>query len=198
MLDISQATAIHLKVYNRGTPPIEFLETLVAWGKTAPDEVFAYSNKYDVYSHVKHRLGPWTSLTHRKAVMLEVLRVLGGFESSWNWDAGIDTTNPTSNTPCTEEAGLYQCSGNSMNFDPSLKGFLTSASGKSDCKTFRKTTKASPEFALEYCARLLRFTVKHHGPLKRKKHSRLDPQRSSIHPFLSRSAVVEFETLLET
>ena len=39
----------------------------------------------------------------------------------WKWQAGVDTTNPDSKTPCTEEAGIFQCSGNSMSFDPSLK-----------------------------------------------------------------------------
>jgi hypothetical protein len=29
--------------------------------------------------------------------MLEVLRVLAGFESSWDWEAGRHVTNPTSN-----------------------------------------------------------------------------------------------------
>jgi hypothetical protein len=33
--------------------------------------------------------------------MLEVTRVLAGFESSWHWNAGVDTNNPTSITPGT-------------------------------------------------------------------------------------------------
>jgi hypothetical protein len=109
------------KVHNRGRAPDSFLEELVAWGRSAPAEVFAKNNKFDTYSSVVNQLGPWQGDLHRRAVMLDVLRVLGGFESSWDWKAGVDTTNPTSNIPCTEETGLFQCSGNSMAFSPILK-----------------------------------------------------------------------------
>ena len=119
--------------------------------------------------------------------MCEALRVLGGFESSWDFNAGRDTTNPSSNTPCTEEAGIFQCSGNSMNFDASLKDLLREASGgDTECETFITVTKENHQFAFEYCARLLRFTVNHHGPVKRKE----------INPFLRRDAVAEFQGFL--
>lgn len=118
--------------------------------------------------------------------MLEVLRVLGGFESSWDWNAGVDTTNPNSNTPCTEEAGIFQCSGNSMSFDHSLEELLLNITGKKDCKAFINTTKTNHKFAIEYCARLIRFTVNHHGPIKHK----------HINLWLRKDAVLEFENLL--
>jgi len=169
------------KVYNRGKAPVAFLNELVDWGVQAPDEVFSENDNYDIYSHVKEVLGPWEDDLHRRAVMLEVLRVLAGFESSWHWNAGKDSTNPYSNTSCTEEAGILQCSGDSMNYDSSLRELLRAASGKVDCKTFRVTTKASHPFALEYCARLLRFTVNHHGPVK----------REEILPWLRKDAVQE-------
>src|SRR5271167_431470 len=92
-------------VANRGVPPNDFLDELVAWGKQAPDEIFAPNTQSDVYSSVFNTLGPWQGIPHRRAVMLEVLRVLAGFESSWNWNEGVDTTNVTSNTPNTMEAG---------------------------------------------------------------------------------------------
>jgi hypothetical protein len=38
----------------------------------------------------------WDDLQHRRAAMLEVMRVHAGFESSWNWKQGVDTTNRTS------------------------------------------------------------------------------------------------------
>jgi hypothetical protein len=170
------------KVFNRGKPPESFLNELVDWGISAPDEIFAANNNHDVYSQVKIELGPWADLKHRRAVMLEVLRVLAGFESSWDWNEGVDTNNPNSNTPCTEEAGILQCSGNSMNFDQSLKDLLIAVSGASDCQTFKTVTKANHQFALEFAARLLRFTVDHHGPLKRKE----------INPWLKPAAVAEF------
>jgi hypothetical protein len=112
------------QVFNRGVPPDSFLNELIDWAKQAPDEIFTPNDKHDIYSNVKPELGPWQGVLHRKAVMLEVLRVLGGFESSWNWNEGRDTTNPDSNTPCSEEAGIFQCSGDSMDFDPSLKKLL--------------------------------------------------------------------------
>ena len=173
-------------VHNRGTPPDSFLNELIDWAIAAPDEIFTRNTNHDIYSNIVGDLGPWTGLLHRKAAMLEVLRVLGGFESSWDWTAGVDTTNPNSNTPCTEEAGIFQCSGNSMSFDSSLKQLLVQATGVSDCDTFRSETKSNHKFAIEYCARLIRFTVNHHGPIKRRE----------INPWLSRDAVAEFEGFL--
>lgn len=175
------------KVFNRGVAPDSFLNELIDWAKQAPDEIFERNDNHDVYSNVAPELGPYSDLLQRKAVMLEVLRVLGGFESSWDFKAGRDRTNPNSNTPCTEEAGIFQCSGNAMGFDPSLKSLLRSASGgKTDCKTFIAVTKKNHQFAIEFCARLLRFTVNHHGPVKRKE----------INPFLRRDAVLEFQGFL--
>ncbi|NCS59325.1 MAG: hypothetical protein GPJ16_21815 [Microcystis aeruginosa G11-04] len=49
-----------------------------------------------------------------------------------------------------------------------------------------KVSKSNHKFAIEYCARLLRFTVNHHGPVKRKE----------INPWLKRNAVVEFQGFL--
>jgi hypothetical protein len=77
------------KVSNRGIPPDDFLEQLVKWGKTAPDEIFLPNNNVDIYSNVVGILGPWEDLLHRRAAMLEVMRVLAGFESSWDWNADV-------------------------------------------------------------------------------------------------------------
>lgn len=179
--------ACKTKVFNRGVAPDSFLNELIDWAKLAPDAIFERNDNHDIYSNVVSELGPFTDTIHRKAVMLEVLRVLGGFESSWKFNAGRDITNPTSNTPCTEEAGVFQCSGNAMNFDSSLKALLRKASGgKTDCATFIVITKSKHEFAFEFCARLLRFTVNHHGPVKRKE----------INSFLRRDAVTEFQKFL--
>ena len=68
------------KVLNRGIPPDSFLQELIAWGRTAPDEIFAPNQNADVYSNVVGVLGPWQGLPHRRAAMLEVMRVLAGFE----------------------------------------------------------------------------------------------------------------------
>lgn len=173
------------KVKNRGRPPVAFLTDLVMWARSAPDSIFMQNDAYDVYSSIAPQLGPWTDLKHRKAAMLEALRVLGGFESSWNWQVGRDMNNPTSNTPCTEEAGMFQCSGNSMRLDDSLAA-LAQQHGVTDCPSFIVKTKADRQFAIDYCARLLRCTVNHHGPVKRKE----------INQWLRREAVQEFAALL--
>lgn len=174
------------KVHNRGIPPSSFLDELVEWARNASDEIFEPNQKHDIYTNIVEDLGPWTGLTHRKAAMLEALRVLGGFESSWDWNEGVDVTNPNSNTSCSEEAGIFQCSGDSMKFDSSLKALLLKATGNTDCETFKTETKSNHAFAIEYCARLLRFTVKHHGPVR----------DGHINPWLRRDAVAEFEKFL--
>lgn len=174
--------ACRQQVHNRGRPPVEFLVELAEWGRDAPEEIFTINNRHDVYTNIRDELGPWDTVTERRAAMLEALRVLAGFESSWDWEEGRDITNPNSNTSCTEEAGILQCSGDSMNFDGSLREFVRSVAGSDDCDTFRDTTKANHPFALEYCARLLRFTVRHHGPVR----------DGHINPWLRRDAMDEY------
>lgn len=174
------------RVANRGKPPDDFLDQLVAWGKEAPDEIFAPNQINDIYSSVKSALGPWEGLQHRRAVMLEVMRVLAGFESSWKWNAGVDTTNPTSVTPDTIEAGAWQVSANSRHFGQELKDLILENVGTLDGNAFQAATKSNHPFAMEYVARLLRRTTEHHGPVKRKE----------IHEWLKRDAVAEFQVLL--
>ncbi len=182
------------KVHNRGSAPEDFLNELVDWALEAPDEIFARNENFDIYSKIVSHLGPWDGLLHRKAAMLEVLRVLGGFESSWDWNEGPDSTNPNSNTDCTEEAGIFQCSGDSMNFDSSLRNLLEthSSNGSTTCKMFQKVTKQNHEFAMEYCARLIRLTTLHHGPIKRDKPSSKD----HIYAWIRRDCVDEFRNFL--
>jgi hypothetical protein len=178
--------ACRQKVHNRGRAPVQFLNDLVDWARDAPAEIFDKNATFDIYSSIRQQLGPWQSESHRRAAMLELLRVLAGFESSWDWEEGIDITNTSSNTPCTEEAGIFQCSGNSMAHSPSLKAFFLSVGGDGSCASFRALTKSNHVFAIEYCARLLRFTTKHHGPVK----------FGHVHPWLSRDAVMEFQSFL--
>ena len=165
------------RVLNRGVPPDKFLEELVGWGKIAADDIFERNSHVDIYSNVVGVLGPWKNLEHRRAAMLEVLRVLAGFESSWHWDAGVDTTNPTSVTPDTIEAGAWQVSANSMAFGQELKDLVLKKVG---------TFNGNHQFAMEYTARLLRRTVNHHGPVK----------RHEIDEWLRRDAVDEFHALV--
>jgi len=173
-------------VWNRGVPPNSFLDELVAWGRVASNEIFAPNSGKDVYSNVFSTLGPWQGLPHRRAVMLEVMRVLAGFESSWNWNGGRDTTNPTSVTPTTIEAGAWQVSANSMGFGPELKTLVLAKAGAVDGNTFQRAMKVNHPLAMEYIARLLRRTVDHNGPVK----------RHEIDRWLSKDAVAEFQGLL--
>jgi hypothetical protein len=173
-------------VFNRGVAPDDFLDQLVAWGKQAPDEIFAPNAVSDIYSSVRNTLGPWRDLKHRRAAMLEVMRVLAGFESSWDWNEGPDENNPTSVTPETMEAGAWQVSANSMNFGQELKDLVLRHVGTPGGKEFQTAMKANHPLAMEYVARLLRRTTQHHGPVR----------DHEIDPWLRRDAVEEFEGLL--
>jgi hypothetical protein len=175
------------KVLNRGVPPDSFLNELVSWGRTALDDIFAPNANTDVYSSVVGVLGPWEGPRHRRAVMLEVMRVLAGYESSWDWNAGVDTTNPTSTTPDTIEAGAWQVSANSMSFGQELKDLVLRKVGSLDGNDFQRAMKQNHPLAMEYIARLLRRSVNHNGPVK----------RHEIDPWLQRDAVVEFQALLD-
>jgi hypothetical protein len=174
-------------VSNRGIPPDNFLDQLVAWGRTAPDDIFAPNSQTDIYSNVFGVLGPWEDLRHRRAVMLEVMRVLAGFESSWDWEAGVDVTNPTSTTPDTIEAGAWQVSANSMGFGEELKNLVLTKVGSLNGSDFQRAMKQNHQLAMEYIASLLRRTVNHNGPVK----------RHEIDPWLRKDAVMEFRDLLD-
>jgi len=180
--------AIKQHVLNRGVPPDSFLDELIAWGKDAQDEIFAPNPYSDIYSSVKNTLGPWQNNEHRRAVMLEVMRVLAGFESSWDWEAGRDVTNPSSNTPDTTEAGAWQVSANSMNFGAELKDLVSREVNSVDGIKFQDAMKTNHQLAMEYIARLLRRTTHHNGPVL----------RHEIDPWLRRDAVEEFQALLST
>ena len=179
--------ATRQKVHNRGVPPTAFLDELVAWGKIANNEIFEPNAHDDIYSSVKSSLGPWQEGNHRRAVMLEVMRVLAGFESSWEWADGVDVTNASSITPDTIEAGAWQVSANSVNFGPELKALVIRTIGSLDGNKFQAEIKQNHEFAMEYIARLLRRTTHHNGPVK----------RHEIDEWLKKDAVAEFQNLLD-
>lgn len=181
-----QFIATKQHVSNRGVPPDAFLEQLIAWGKTASPDIFAPNAYNDVYSSVKSAMGPWLSPEHRKAVMLEVMRVLGGFESSWNWNEGRDTTNSTSVTSDTIEAGLWQVSANAMAFGHELRELVVSHAGSDDGWIFQVAMKRDHVLAMEFIARLLRRTTHHNGPVL----------RHEIDPWLRRDSVEEFMSLI--
>lgn len=176
------------KVLNRGNPPDGFLAEMVTWGARAADDIFAPNANADIYSSVIGVLGPWEGPAHRRAVMLEIMRVLAGFESSWRWEVGVDTSNPDSVTPGTIEAGAWQVSANSMSFGRELKALVLTKVGSLDGDAFQTAMKHDHPLAMEYIARLLRRTVNHNGPAK----------RHEIDPWLRRDAVAEFQVLMSS
>lgn len=181
-------TAIKSKVKNRGSPPTAFLNELVDWGKLAATDIFApNTNPADIYANVKQVLGPWEGLLHRRAVMLEIMRVHAGFESSWNWKEGVDTTNKTSIANIdSEETGIFQVSFDSTYLSDVLKAFAN-AHEIDTPYAFIPKMKYNHKLALEYYARLVRISVAWAGPLL----------RHEIDPWLSRDAVAEFMELLQ-
>jgi hypothetical protein len=178
--------AIFREVLNRGSAPQSFIDALVDWGKTAEEEIFAPNPHQDIYGSIRSTLGPWQPGNHRRAVMLEVMRVLAGFESSWDWRAGVDTSNPSSQTPVTAEAGAWQVSADSLSFGPELRELVKRRAGSLDPLDFQEAMKDDHLLAMEYIARLLRRTTQHNGPVK----------RHEIDDWLLPAAVTEFQVLL--
>lgn len=181
-------------VSNRGVPPDAFLDDLVVWGKSAPEDIFAPNNDpEDVFNRLAPILGPWQSPMHRRCAMLELLRVLGGFESSWNWKEGVDTTNQASMRNIEgQETGIFQVSFDSLRLDnvtetgDDLHQCVLKYCGALDIHKFINLMKTNHVFALEYCARLLRNSYFWDGPIK----------RHEIDNNLSKDAVRELMKLL--
>lgn len=176
------------RVLNRGQPPDSFLEELVLWGRDASDEIFApNTNPGDIYAFLSPILGPWENLLHRRAAMLEAMRVHAGFESSWNWNEGVDITNQTSmHNPNGQETGIFQVSFDSTFIaDFAMRPFAVEH-GIGTVGSFIAQMKENHPLALEYYARLVRINIKWAGPLL----------RHEIDPWLSRDSVKEFEGLL--
>lgn len=181
-------TETRRKVSNRGSPPNSFLEQLVEWGREAPDDIFApNSNPADIYSSIEPILGPWINLLHRRAAMLEVMRVHAGFESSWNWNEGVDITNRTSMHDINgQETGIFQVSFDSTFIANNAMKPFAIANGIGTVGSFIPAMKADHKLAMSYYSRLIRVNIKWAGPLA----------RHEIDPWISIYAVDEFQTLL--
>jgi hypothetical protein len=187
-------------VFNRGIAPDSFLDELLAWGKSAPNDIFAPNHNQDVYSSVVRVLGPYDGVGYRRdvfgyrrAVMLEVMRVLAGFESSWNWNQGSDqdadhkaARQHRVRRPAELEAGAWQVSADSIGHGPELQTLVLRKVGSVEAAAFQRAMKQDHNLAMEYIARLLRRTVRANGPVL---HHRIDQ-------WLRRDAVREFEACL--
>lgn len=193
-------TAAKSPVLNRGVAPDAFLAELVAWGKSADASIFERNELPDIYGKVKAELGPFEDLTHRRAVMLEVLRVLAGFESSWDWKEGVDTSRLGGDTPENSEAGAWQVSYDARFLNSGLKDLLI-ARGIKDGVKFQQAMKFNHPLAMEFVARLMRVNTKHNGPLYKGDErlairASLRDAKHSIYPWLKREAVAEFREAL--
>lgn len=176
------------KVKDQGRPPDSFLNELIDWARGADDSIFAPNTvPLDVYSLVRPELGPWTSPLHRKASMCEVMRVHFGFESSWRWDCGVDTTNKTSMAHIEgQETGIGQVSWDSLRLGNGAMKPYAVAHNIETPEKFIPAMKSNHVLALDYYARLVRVNIAWAGPLIRRE----------ILPFLSRESVAEFQSLL--
>lgn len=188
------------KVLNRGIAPDAFLKEMVEWARSAPDDIFTINDRFDIYSKVANELGPYENLPHRKAVMLEVMRVLAGFESSWDWKEGVDTSRLGSDTPENSEAGAWQVSYDARRLAPELAALVFN-SGIMNGVEFQQQMKFNHSLAMEFVARLMRFNTKHNGPLYKGSErnairSSLRGAEHSIYPWISRDSVREFQELL--
>lgn len=204
------AATLHF-IENRGRAPIAFLQELVEWGKTAPDEIFAPNrNPVDAYAVIKSSLGKqqgndasttplyhWESPLHRRAAMLELMRVHAGLESSWKWGEGVDKTNARSQrNKVAKETGIFQVSFDSTYLDSTegkdIMGAFLKSNGVEDDKpeTFIPRMKQDHAFAMEFYARLVRVSIAWAGPLIR--HN-----ADSVYPYLKRDSMNEFMGMLK-
>lgn len=178
-------------VYNRGAPPVAFIDELVLWAKFAGDDVFMPNDSNDIYAKYAPVLGPWTSLPQRKAGMMEMLRVLAGYEV-----AGHGRPEPTRIILITARQqprrGSSRCRRTRWplaTLKTRLFAFWQHRSGR-----FYPGDETDTFFALDYAARLLRLTINANGPVL---HDDLaSGDKKYLHHWLSPSAMNEFMALI--
>jgi hypothetical protein len=176
------------KVKNRGVAPDSFLQEILDWAFEEEESVFApSSNKLGIYWYLEPLLGPFETPIERRAAMLEVMRVHAGFESSWDWTEGVDTTNKRSMAnPESQETGIFQVSFDSTNLGQgALKPFVKEA-GINSPTLFIQKMKTDHGLALSYYARLVRLNIRWAGPLL----------RHEVDDYLSDAAKNEFQSFL--
>lgn len=190
--------AAKASVFNRGSAPDSFLVDLIAWGKLATDDIFASNNvPVDLYTIIKSSLGTranggyvWDDIKHRRAAMLEAMRVHAGMETSWSWKEGVDKTNKSSmKNRSREETGIFQVSFDSLDLGHGAMKPFAIEHGIETVEKFIPEMKQNHTLALEYYARLVRVSIAWAGPLLR--HG-----RDSIYPWLSRDSMREIQAAL--
>lgn len=197
-----QYSACLAPVFNRGRPTPPFLDEMLDWALTAPDEIFAPNPvPVEIFTVIKSHLATiigensagriykWDSLLHRKGGLCEAMRVHAMMESSGNWREDVDKTNPRSvKNIKSRETGIFQVSFDST-AHPGMMAFAK-AHGIDTPEKFIPAMKKDHALALEYYARLVRVNIRWAGPLLR--HG-----EDSIYPWLRRAAVAEFMGFLK-
>ena len=187
--------ATKAKVKNRGSAPDSVLKEFVEWMRVAPDDISAPRKNInpggadpDVFAQILYPMfGPWENLIHRKAAFLELMRVHAGFESSWNWKEGVDTTNWTSMTHKEgQETGLFQVSFDSTRIHDHYMLPFAEAHGVGTADTFIPAMKKDHPLCMEYYCRLVRVNFRWAGPLL----------RHEVEQYMHKDAVEEFRVLL--
>jgi hypothetical protein len=201
---MSYPAALKTRVDNRDAAPDSFLAELIAWARTAPDEIFSPNAvPVDIYTVIRSSLATvvgrdgtgalvyhWDSLLQRKAALCEVMRVHAGLESSWNWKEGVDRTNQTSMRNLTgQETGIFQVSFDSLELGRGALKPFAKARGIDRVEEFIPAMKSDHALALEYYARLVRVSIAWAGPILRHTHD-------CIYPWLSRTGLAAFQNLL--
>ena len=169
-----------------GSAPKAFLDILVECSRVLPRDVYAINAEPgDIYTLVRPQLGPYTGILHRAGVMLEVLRVVAGFESDWDWSEGVDITNSRSVADKRgEETGAWQVSWDSLSFGDDLKECARRYTGSLNVDPFIAQMKTDRMFAVEYVTRLLRHKTRWAGTLNRFEQTRAWLSRESVAEFM--------------
>lgn len=194
------------RVLNRGCAPQAFLVEMVTHIKSLPDRHFAPDNENDIFAKAKKELGPYPDMLTRRAVICECMRVLALFESSCDWEEGVDTSKGVANTKENAEAGAWQVSYDSRKLHPELAGMLVSAKIL-DGVQFQIKMKSDRKLAVQYAAVLMAHNAMHNGPLykrasktdageRRVIRKSLQGAEHSIYPWLQKAAVAEFKLAL--
>jgi hypothetical protein len=201
---MSTNTGIRAEVLNRGAAPSSFIGELVQWARKTPEEIFApNAEPVEIYTVIKSSLGTldsetpgsgkhyvWNGPLHRKAALLEAMRVHAGLESSWNWTEGVDVTNARSRrNKRGEEAGIFQVSFDSTDLCNGVMRPFAQEHNIMEPEAFIHAMKGNHALALEYYARLVRHSISWAGPLIRN-------GPDSIYPWLRLDAMQEFLDLL--
>lgn len=197
--------ACKAEVSNRGNPPDTFLNELIDFLRTAPDEIsLPNATPVDIFTVIKPQLATlvsrdsatgnvykWDRLIHRKAGLAEAMRVHAGLESSWKWGEGVDRTNKRSMAnKKSAETGIFQVSFDSLNNGQGVLKPFAKERGIDTVDAFISKMKSDHKLALEYYARLVRVSIRWAGPLLRQSGP------DSVYPYLSRAAVEEFQSFL--